>query len=79
VKRNHPGAAPVPLMITGFTDAYAFSQLGAVFYGFAPVQFPADAGVTFWELYHGHDERIPVAGFKWGLRTLHEAVTAFCT
>ena len=40
--------------------------------------FPADAGVSFSELYHAHDERIPVSGFRWGLHALAEAVARFC-
>jgi hypothetical protein len=29
-------------------------------------------------MYHGHDERAPVDGLKWGLRVLFEAVSGFC-
>jgi hypothetical protein len=29
-------------------------------------------------MYHGHDERIPVQGFAWGLRVLHDLVADFC-
>jgi hypothetical protein len=29
-------------------------------------------------MYHGHDERVPVAGFGWGLRVLYELVRDFC-
>jgi hypothetical protein len=28
-------------------------------------------------MYHGHNERIPVDGFKWGLRVLFDVVSSF--
>jgi hypothetical protein len=30
-------------------------------------------------MYHGHNERIPVDGFRWGLRVLFEVVRDFVT
>jgi hypothetical protein len=29
-------------------------------------------------MYHGHNERIPVDGFAWGVRVLFEVVASFC-
>jgi hypothetical protein len=43
-----------------------------------PLQFPDD-GVKFADLFHGHDERIPVDGLKWGVNVLYEVVKAFVT
>lgn len=77
VRRADPQGIPVPYMIPGFTDALAFSHLGATWYGFAPVGLPP--GVPFADLFHGRDERIPVEGFRFGLRLLHDAVRSFCT
>lgn len=74
--RHDPEGIPVPYMIPGFTDAFAYQRLGATCYGFAPVRL--DPTVNFSRMYHGHDERIPVAGFTWGLRVLHELVRDFC-
>jgi acetylornithine deacetylase/succinyl-diaminopimelate desuccinylase-like protein len=76
LERHDPEAIPVPYMIPGFTDAFAYQKLGATCYGFAPVKL--DPEVNFSRMYHGHDERIPVAGFAWGLRVLHEVVREFC-
>jgi len=76
VRRADPEGIPVPYMIPGFTDALAFSHVGATWYGFAPVGLPP--GVPFAELFHGRDERIPVEGFRFGLRLLHDAVRSFC-
>jgi acetylornithine deacetylase/succinyl-diaminopimelate desuccinylase-like protein len=76
IERHDPGAIPVPYMIPGFTDAFAYQRLGAVCYGFSPVRLDPD--VSFSRMYHGHDERVPVAGFGWGLRVLYELVRDFC-
>ncbi len=74
--RHDPKALPVPYMIPGFTDAFAYRKLGATCYGFSPVQL--DPSMKFTRMYHGHDERIPVAGFAWGLRVLYDLVRDFC-
>jgi len=76
VRRADPEGIPVPYMIPGFTDALAFSLLGTTWYGFAPVGLPP--GLPFAELFHGRDERIPIDGFRFGLRLLHDAVRSFC-
>ena len=33
--------------------------------------------IRFADLFHGHDERIPVDGLKWGTETLAEVVARF--
>src|SRR5207245_9694418 len=58
-----PEGTVIPYVMPGFTDGGPFSTLGIQFYGFAPVFFPNAPAVSFSELYHGHDERIPVEGF----------------
>jgi len=78
LRRADPAGVPIPYVIPGFTDARAFAKLGATYYGFAPVRFDPAHKVSFAELYHGNDERCPVDGFCWGLRTLYDAVTSFC-
>jgi acetylornithine deacetylase/succinyl-diaminopimelate desuccinylase-like protein len=70
-------ARVVPVLMPGFTDAYAFSRLGCTFHGFVPLRLPP--GVPFADLFHGEDERIPVDGFLWGLRVLYRIVRGFCT
>ncbi len=74
--RRDPGAVPVPFMIPGFTDAFAYGKLGATCYGFAPVQLGPE--LDFPALFHGRDERIPRDGFVWGVQTLWEVVRDFC-
>jgi acetylornithine deacetylase/succinyl-diaminopimelate desuccinylase-like protein len=77
IERHHPGAVVVPYLAPGFTDAKSWSRLGTRCYGFMPLRFPDD-GTKFADLFHGHDERIPVDGLKWGVNVLYEVVKAFC-
>jgi acetylornithine deacetylase/succinyl-diaminopimelate desuccinylase-like protein len=72
-----PGARAVPYMVSGFTDAGALSDLGIRTYGFTPLRLPA--GLSFPDLFHGHDERVPVSAFRWGTRVMAELVYRFCT
>ncbi len=76
---HHPGAAAIPYLMPGFTDAKQWSRLGARCYGFCPVRFPPpESGAPkFAELFHGNDERIPVDGLRWGVRVLHDVVVRF--
>ena len=73
--RRDPGGVAVPYMIPGFTDSFAYARLGATCYGFSPVRLGPE--LNFTRMYHGHDERIPVDGFRWGVRTLWEVVSEF--
>ena len=79
IRANDPLGIPIPAMIPGFTDAKAYSKLGTKYYGFSPVRFEPNDGISFAALYHGKDERIPEAGLRWGLRTLYDAVVRFTT
>ena len=42
------------------------------------MRFPATPKVSFSELYHGDNERIPVSGFHAGLAALFYTVKAWC-
>ena len=67
-----PDAPMVPFTLQGFTDAKAFTSIGAKWYGFAPVMLPPT--LRFADMFHGHNERIPVDGLAWGTQTLMEVV-----
>ncbi len=69
---HDPDAIVLPNLVTGFTDAAHWKKTGAKCYGFAPVRLPADT--VFKHLFHGHDERIPVEGFRFGTEVLFELV-----
>jgi acetylornithine deacetylase/succinyl-diaminopimelate desuccinylase-like protein len=63
-----PEGIPVPYLMSGGTDNKALSDLGIVGYGFSPLRLPPD--LDFFALFHGVDERVPVEGVKFGVRTL---------
>ena len=67
-----PGSPIVPFIMQGFTDAKAFTSIGAKWYGFAPMKLPPS--LRFADMFHGHNERIPVDGLKWGTHTLMQVV-----
>jgi acetylornithine deacetylase/succinyl-diaminopimelate desuccinylase-like protein len=68
LRAEDPGARPVPYMLSGGTDAKAFSTLGIRCFGFAPLRLPAD--LNFSALFHGIDERVPIDGLRFGVRVL---------
>lgn len=72
ITRLDPGAVVVPNLVTGFTDATHWKKLGMKCYGFSPLKLPPD--MAFKSLFHGHDERIPLAGYRFGLEALFEVV-----
>ena len=76
IAEHQPGAVAVPSVIPGFTDAHYWSQLGTVCYGFSPVVLQPD-DPPFGDLFHAADERIPVEGFKEGLKMLADVVFRF--
>jgi acetylornithine deacetylase/succinyl-diaminopimelate desuccinylase-like protein len=78
IHRREADAVVVPYMIPGYTDAKHFTRLGARWYGFSPVKLERDSGMRFAELFHGNDERIPLAGLRWGVEVLHDVVTELC-
>ena len=68
LRSEDPGARAVPYMISGGTDAKAFTGIGIDCYGFSPLKMPAD--LDYWRLFHGVDERVPVDGLIFGVRVL---------
>lgn len=76
LRRQDPDAIVAPTMVPGFTDAKHYSRLGVRCFGFSPVRIPE--GFPFLDLMHGHDERIPVDGFRFGLRVLFDLVVDLC-
>jgi acetylornithine deacetylase/succinyl-diaminopimelate desuccinylase-like protein len=72
MREREPSSPLVPFILQGFTDAKAFTSIGAKWYGFAPVKLPPD--LRFADMFHGHNERIPVDGLAWGVDTLMQVV-----
>ncbi|MGI8998240.1 MAG: M20/M25/M40 family metallo-hydrolase [Candidatus Limnocylindria bacterium] len=75
LRRAEPEATAVPMMITPGTDAKALAQLGIPCYGFAPLRLEPD--FPFLELFHGHDERVPVSALAFGLPVLAEVIARY--
>ena len=74
LRAEDPIAKAVPYMISGGTDAKAFSRFGINCYGFSPLQMPAD--LDYWRMFHGVDERAPVPGLQFGVRVLDRFLRA---
>ena len=68
LRAEDPGARTIPYLMSGGTDAKAFSTLGIRCFGFAPLRLPPD--LNFAALFHGIDERVPVEGLEFGVRVL---------
>jgi acetylornithine deacetylase/succinyl-diaminopimelate desuccinylase-like protein len=74
LRAEDPAARAVPYMMSGGTDAKAFTQLGIRCFGFAPLRLPAD--LNFSALFHGIDERVPIEGLRFGVRVLDRLLKA---
>ncbi|MFE4669782.1 M20/M25/M40 family metallo-hydrolase [Streptomyces sp. NPDC056716] len=68
VQEFAPEGHVVPYCMSGGTDAKQFSRLGITGYGFAPLKLPE--GFDYQALFHGVDERVPVAALHFGVDVL---------
>jgi len=78
IESREPEATVVPYMIPGYTDAKYFTKTGAKWYGFSPVKIERGSGIKFAEMFHGHNERVPIEGLHWGAELLYSVVSRFC-
>jgi acetylornithine deacetylase/succinyl-diaminopimelate desuccinylase-like protein len=78
IEAREPEATVVPYLIPGFTDAKYFTKTGAKWYGFSPVKIERGSGIRFAEMFHGHNERVPIEGLHWGAELLYSVVSRFC-
>lgn len=67
-----PDAVVVPYMQTGGTDARFLADLDIHVYGYIPMR--PEPGPGFFELCHGHDERVSVANVRFAVEVLFQAV-----
>ena len=63
-----PQSRVAPYLMSGGTDAKAWSRLGIRCFGFSPLQLPPD--LDFMGMFHGIDERVPVTALGFGCRVL---------
>jgi len=75
LKEEDSEGIPVPLLISGSTDARFFSRLDIQTYGFTPMQLPKE--LNFLKLLHGVDERIPLKALKFGSGAILKALKRF--
>jgi len=68
VLAEDPGGTVVPYCMSGGTDAKQFSRLGIAGYGFTPLALPED--FDYYEMFHGVDERVPVAALEFAVRVV---------
>lgn len=66
------GPVVVPSLTSGMTDLRFFRQRGAAAYGWVPLVLHKDLLSTI----HGHDERIPLEGFRQGVQVMTGVVAA---
>jgi acetylornithine deacetylase/succinyl-diaminopimelate desuccinylase-like protein len=69
-----PAARVLPYMLSGGTDAKAFSRLGMRCFGFSPLKLPP--GTDFAGMFHGIDERVPLDALQFGVRVLDRFLSA---
>jgi acetylornithine deacetylase/succinyl-diaminopimelate desuccinylase-like protein len=69
-----PGGTVVPHCMSGGTDAKQFSRLGIAGYGFTPLLLPAD--FDYYEMFHGVNERVPVAALEFAVRVVTRFLAA---
>ncbi|PZU39824.1 MAG: hypothetical protein DI573_05925 [Microbacterium sp.] len=70
--RHDPGAPVIPYLMGGGTDNKALASLGIAGFGFAPLRLPAD--LDFTGMFHGVDERVPIASLEFGQRVLTDLI-----
>lgn len=68
IAAEDPGAVVLPYLLSAGTDNKALADLGITGYGFMPLQLPDD--LDFPAMFHGVDERVPVASLQFGTRVL---------
>ena len=75
LRQADPEGIPVPLLLSGVTDARFFSRLGIQTYGFLPMALPEN--FNFIQTIHAADERIPVESVGFGANAIYELLRRF--
>ncbi|MGD2271777.1 MAG: M20/M25/M40 family metallo-hydrolase [Desulfobacterales bacterium] len=70
-----PDGKPVPLLLSGTSDARFFSRLGIQTYGFLPMPLPEV--FNFSQTIHAADERIPIEAVDFGTNAICEVLKRF--
>jgi len=75
LREADPEGVPVPLLLSGVTDARFFSRLGIQTYGYLPMPLPED--LNFSQTIHGSNERVPAAAIEFGAQAVYRALQRF--
>ena len=70
-----PKGKPLPLLLSGTSDARFFTRLGIQTYGFLPMPLPED--FNFSKTIHAADERIPIEAVDFGTNAIFEVLKRF--
>ncbi len=70
-----PDGIPIPLLLSGVSDARFFSRLGIQTYGFLPMPLPED--LNFSQTIHAANERIPVEALDFGASAIYELLQRY--
>ncbi|HZA71901.1 MAG TPA: M20/M25/M40 family metallo-hydrolase [Propionibacteriaceae bacterium] len=68
LQAEDPAARTVPYLMSGGTDGKAWHRAGIRCFGFTPLRLPPE--LDFVSMFHGVDERVPVASLEFGARVL---------
>jgi acetylornithine deacetylase/succinyl-diaminopimelate desuccinylase-like protein len=72
LQRHEPGAVLAPYMQTGGTDARYLKDLDISVYGFVPMRY--EKGCDFFDLCHGHDERVSLENVAFAVDVTYDAM-----
>ncbi len=75
LKEADPDGTPVPMLLSGTTDARFFSQLGIQTYGYLPMPLPKS--FSFIQTIHAADERIPINAVEFGTNAIYQVLQRF--
>jgi acetylornithine deacetylase/succinyl-diaminopimelate desuccinylase-like protein len=70
--RHEPGAILLPALVPFGTDAQHLDRRGVIVYGLTPMR--PRPGPRWFELMHGHDERLTLADLDFGAVVIYDAV-----
>lgn len=73
LREADPEGIPLPILLTGVTDARYFASLGIQTYGFTPMELPEGLIRTA----HGEDERVPVEAVGFGTGVIASLLQRF--
>lgn len=76
LQAHDPEGIPLPALAPFGTDAKHLVELGVPTFGFSPLRQPP--GELYLDRWHGVDERVSIAGLRFGLPVLYDAVRRFC-